>query len=175
MWDSGPQTPGTMCSFQSSSNSVNNPLLIIILIWRSSGPYKSSSYQSLCKSHLDVGPNTSTVWNTQQDSKPLEIKRLFIFNLPGCFISKHSLILGNHQSLSGWWDKSCSTDNKSSDCHEELRLCCKRRASQEGLKSEFNATMFLCHFDTIFYLIQNRLKLFMIKCDDNRDLHHPLV
>ncbi len=70
LWDSGPQTPGTMCSFQSSSNSVNNPLLIIILIWRSSGPYKSSSCQSLCKSHLDVGPNTSTVWNTQQDSKP---------------------------------------------------------------------------------------------------------
>ncbi len=36
---------------------------------------------------------------------------------------------------------------------EELCLCCKRRASQEGLKHEFNVTMFLCHIYTLFPLI----------------------
>lgn len=115
---SDPHWPGTMCSFQSFSinilNSVNDPFLIIALIWCSAGPCKSSSHQSLCKSHLDVGLNTATVWNAQRDSKPLETKQLFIFNMPGCFISKCSLILGNHQSLSRWRDKSCWTDNKSS-------------------------------------------------------------
>lgn len=159
LWDSGPHTLGTMCSFQSSTiKIVNDPFLIIIFIWRSSGSCKSSSHQSLCKSHLDAGLNTTTVWNTQQDSKPLETKRLFIFNLPGCFISKRSLILGNHQSLSRWWDKSCWMDNKSSDCHEELRLCCKRRA--ERLRRDSGVSLMpqcichlLCHIDMIFPLI----------------------
>lgn len=146
-----------MCSFQSSSiNSLNNPI-----VWRSAGPHKSSSsHQSLRKSHLDVGLNTATVWNTQRGLEPLETKRLFIFNLSGCFISKRSLILGNNQSLSRWRDKSCWTDNKSSDCQEELRLRCKRRAERFRSNSgvSLNVAKHLSPLMSHWYVISSDLK-----------------